>query len=86
MILYTAATVILLTKINLWNVSLLKDTIVWFCVVAMSMMMRFVTSDEVENIFQKILTDSIKIIIVLEFLVNTLSNSSSYRFWHLLLC
>jgi len=70
MVLYTAASVILLNIIGLWNVLLLKDTIVWFCVSAMAMMMRFVTSDSNENIFQKVLTDSIKIVIILEFLVN----------------
>jgi hypothetical protein len=71
MILYTAAAVILLAAIDMWNVSLLKDSIVWFCVIAMAMMIRFVTSDNVENIFQRILTDSIKIVIILEFLINT---------------
>ncbi len=71
MVFYTALAVILLAAINLWNVSLLKDTIVWFCVIAMAMMMRFVTSDKLENIFQKILVDSIKIVIILEFLANT---------------
>lgn len=70
MVLYTAAAVMLLTAIGLWNVSLLKDTILWFCLSAMAMMMRFVTSDDAENIFQKVLIDSIKIVIVLEFLVN----------------
>jgi hypothetical protein len=43
----------------------------WFCISAMAMMMRFTTSDEVENIFHKILGDSIKVVIILEFLVNT---------------
>ncbi|WP_338834801.1 hypothetical protein MHLNE_11110 [Moorella humiferrea] len=71
MVLYTVAVVRLLAAIGLWKVSLLKDTIVWFCVNAMAMMIRFVTSDDAENIFQKVLTDSFKIVIVLEFLVNT---------------
>lgn len=70
MVLYTAATVAMLGAIGLWNVSLLKDTVVWFCAIAMAMMMRFATSDDAENIFQKVLFDSIKIIIVIEFLVN----------------
>lgn len=70
MVLYIAATVAMLGAIGLWNVSLLKDTVVWFCAIAMAMMMRFATSDEAENIFQKVLVDSIKIIIVIEFLVN----------------
>jgi hypothetical protein len=71
MAIYTTAAVMLLAAVDLWKVSLLKDTIVWFCVFAITMMMRFVTSGKAENIFQKILADSIKIIIVLEFLVNT---------------
>ncbi len=71
MILYTAAAVILLDAVNLWNIPLLKDTIMWFCVFAMAMMMQFVTSDNAENIFQKILVDSIKVVIIIEFLVNT---------------
>jgi len=71
MVLYTLAVVRLLAAINLWKVSLLKDTIVWLCVNAMAMMIRFITSDDAENIYQKVLTDSFKIVIVLEFLVNT---------------
>ena len=70
MALYTAAVVILLAAISLWNASLLKDTVVWFCVSAMAMVMRFVTSEDAENIFQKVLTENVKIVIVLEFLVN----------------
>ncbi len=71
MVLYTATIVMLLAAIDLWNVFLLKDTIVWFCVGAMAMMVRFVTSEHTENFFQKVLIDSIKIVILLEFLVNT---------------
>jgi hypothetical protein len=71
MVLYTAAIVALLATVSFWNISLLKDTIVWFCVSAMAMMMRFVTSRDPGNIFRKVLVDNIKVIIVLEFLVNT---------------
>lgn len=70
-LLYTTAAVMLLTAIGLWDLSLLKNTIVWFCVSATAMTMRFVTSDDLENIFPKVLTDTIKIVIILEFLVNT---------------
>lgn len=71
MALYTAAVVIVLAAIDLWNASLLKDTIVWFCFTAMGMMIRSVTSNKTEDIFRTVLGDSIKIVIVLEFLVNT---------------
>ena len=75
MLLYSAAVVALLAAFGLWKIALLKDTIVWFCISAMAMMMRFATSDDTQNIFQKVLVDSIKIVIVLEFLVNTYSFS-----------
>ncbi len=75
MLLYTAAVVALLGLFGLWKIALLKDTIVWFCVIAMAMMVRFITSHETEDLFQKALVDNIKIVILLEFLVNTYSFS-----------
>jgi len=71
MLLYIAMGVALLAAIGIWKVDLLKDTIVWICVGAMSMMIRFATADDTDNVFRKILNDSIKIVILLEFLVNT---------------
>jgi hypothetical protein len=71
MLLYTVAVVGVLAAFCLWNIALLKDTIVWFCVSAVVMMVRFGTSDESENIFRKVLVDSLKVVIVLEFLANT---------------
>ncbi len=71
MLLYVTGSVELLAIIGIWKVHLLKDTIVWFFVGATAMMMRFVTAKDTDNVFKKILTDSIKIVILLEFLVNT---------------
>jgi len=71
MLLYVTGMVAFLVAIGMWEVGLLKDTIVWFFVGAMAMMMRFATVNDADNIFRKILTDSIKIVIMLEFLVNT---------------
>jgi len=70
MALYTAGVVRLLAAISLWNASLLKDTIVWFCASAMAMLIRFVTSKDDEHIFRKVLTENVTIVVVLEFLVN----------------
>lgn len=75
MLLYVAAVVALLSAAGFWKIALLKDTIVWFCVSAMAMMMRYVTSVDAENIFHKVLVDSIKVVILLEFLANTYSFS-----------
>lgn len=71
MALYTVAIVSVLATANLWKVSLLKDTIVWFFACALVLMVRFVTSKENENIFQKVIAESITIIVILEFLANT---------------
>lgn len=71
MLLYVSCIVVLLEAIGMWKIHLLKDTVVWFFVGAMAMMMRFATAEEAGNIFSKIFSDSIKIVILLEFLVNT---------------
>jgi len=71
MLLYVTGMVAFLVAIGMWEVGLLKDTIVWFFVGAIPIMMRFATADDANNIFRKILMDSIKIVIMLEFLVNT---------------
>lgn len=71
MILYVVGVVFLLATIDMWNISLLKDTIVWFCVSALAMMMRFINSNNEESIFRRVLIENLKIVIILEFLVNT---------------
>ena len=71
MALYTSAAVWLLAVFHLWTPSLLKDTILWFCASAVVLMVRFVTSRNADNMFKKVVIESITIVIVLEFLVNT---------------
>lgn len=71
MALYSAVSIVLLSAASIWKIALLKDTIVWFCVSAIPMMMRGVLARDDENIFVKILVDSFKVAILLEFLVNT---------------
>lgn len=71
MAVYTATIAFILAVIGLWNVSLLKDTTVWFCFSAMAMMMRFMTADDTDNMLGKAVSDSLRIVIVVEFLINT---------------
>jgi len=71
MLFYVTLSVFILYKIGIWKADLLKDTIVWFWVSAMAMSMRYVTSDESKNIFKSIMIDNLKIIIILEFIVNS---------------
>jgi len=69
--LYVTGLVFVLRHLAMWDITLLKDTIIWFCVGGFAMIMRFTTADDTTGLFRKILGDSVKVVIVLEFLVNT---------------
>ena len=71
MIAYTTGIVFVLYQINLWNISLLKDTVVWFCFTGILISFYSVTSKREQNLFRKIIVDNIKIVIIIEFIVNT---------------
>lgn len=70
MALYASASVFPLAAVGLWRSSLLKDTIVWFCASAMPMAMRLVTSKD-DDVFWKVIAENFRVVILLEFLVNT---------------
>lgn len=70
MTLYIIGIVTLLNRVNFWDLQLLKDTIIWYFGVAIVM---FVNTNEVyqdENYFKKIIIDNIKLVLVLEFIIN----------------
>ena len=71
MIAYTAGIVFVLYQINFWNISLLKDTVVWFCFIGIPISFYSVTSETDQNLFRKIIVYNIKIVIIIEFIVNT---------------
>lgn len=71
MILYTIGMVAVLYAANFWNATLLKDTVLWFCFTGMLLAINFVTSKSSENVFWKIIIDNVKVVIIIEFLVNT---------------
>lgn len=71
MIAYTAGIVFVLCQINFWNISLLKDTVVWFCFTAIVICLNLVTSETDQNLFRKVIVDTIKIVTIIEFIVNT---------------
>jgi len=58
-----------LWAIGFWNVSLLKDTVLWFVLVAAVTPFSLVDKDEV-RLFQLLVVDNLKIFVLLEFLVN----------------
>jgi hypothetical protein len=68
---YVIFTVIILKMINIWEVGLLKDTIIWFFFGALAMVIRYITANDTDDIFYQILKDDIKVMILLEFIINT---------------
>jgi len=71
MIAYITGIVFVLYQINFWNTSLLKDTVVWVCFTGILLSFNLATSDTDQNLFRKIIINNIKIIIIIEFIVNT---------------
>jgi hypothetical protein len=71
MAVYVGSTVAALSVVGTWKPFLLKDTVSWFCFTGIGVLFGAVTSDNRENVFRKTVTDSVKIVILVEFLVNT---------------
>lgn len=71
LMLYTAGIVWLLYLTKLWTVRLLKDTIIWFCFTGAVLTFSFLSSHREEKVFSRILSNNVKVIVGLEFLVNT---------------
>lgn len=80
MLVYTAGAVALLGIVGFWTLDLLKDTILWFCISAMAMMIRVGASSEAANILRKVVVDNVRIVIGLEFLINTYTFSLPVEF------
>src|SRR4030042_130323 len=68
--LYITGAVAVLKSYGLWSVSLLKDTIIWFFFSGLVLSMKL-AADSKENVFQVVILENLKAIIIVEFLVNT---------------
>jgi len=69
-ILYSAAIVWLLWIINFWDIIFLKDTIFWFLGSGFFILMNLNKADKEKNFFKNIFRDNLKLILVLEFIIN----------------
>ena len=67
---YVALVVLLLHKIQFWNFVMIKDTVVWFLFSAFILLIDSITIAQRENYFRKVVLDNIKLVLVLEFVVN----------------
>ncbi len=68
---YVAAAAACLAVFGGWTAPLVKDTIMWFCMVGMVMIVRLGSADKLDGMFKTALMDAIKVSIILEVLLNT---------------
>jgi len=67
----TSAFVFILYRFGWWTFSELKDTIIWFCFTGVSLLFRGLGTSDSALAVRGTIRDSIKIILVVEFLVNS---------------
>lgn len=70
MILYISSLVALSYQIGLWNTTQIKNTIIWSLGVAFLMFFNANNVNEDENYFRNAVLDNLKLIILLEFIIN----------------
>lgn len=75
MITFTTAIVLFLNNLGFWNLFLLKDTFLWFFLVGVPLYVGWITSKKDHNIFKEIATENLKLILLIEFIVNVHSFS-----------
>lgn len=69
-ILYSSAIIYLLYRLNFWDPSLLKDAIYWFTGSAFLTVFNLNKAGKEKDFFKNILRDNLKLILILEFVVN----------------
>lgn len=77
MLLYVGSVVFLFYQIKLWDLFLIKDTIYWAIGGAFVLLLNTNEALQDENFFKKLLVDNLKLIIVLEFIINFYA----FSFW-----
>lgn len=67
---YSAIIVWVLWIINFWEQALLKDTVFWFVGSGFFILMNLNKAEKEKNFFKNILWDNLKLILILEFVIN----------------
>lgn len=70
MVLYISLIIFILFYIQFWDISLLKDTIFWTFGVAFILFFNFNKAIKEDNFFKKTILDNLKLILILEFILN----------------
>ena len=68
LIVHTAFVVWCLRRSGFWTIDLLKGTVYWVLIGGLVMVVEFVTSRKDENLLKAVLVDSLKLLILIEFL------------------
>jgi hypothetical protein len=68
---YTAIVVCVLTVVGYWSLDLLKATLLWFFLSGIAFGFSALSMNETEPVHRRIIRDSVRVVIVVEFLVNT---------------
>jgi len=77
MILYVVTIIIIFNKVHIWDNSLMKDTVFWIFGSAFVLVMNVNEASKDDYYFRKILIDNLKLVVLLEFIVNFYS----FSFW-----
>jgi len=70
MLIYVSAIIFFLWSFNIWDNSLIKGTLLWAIFIAIPLFFKANRANQQEHYIRKLLKESIKIIVVLEFLIN----------------
>ena len=71
LIIYSSIIISLLYSIKFWTFDFLKDSIMWFCFTGIVLSFDALTKSKDEDLFKKIIFNNIKVLIILEFIINT---------------
>lgn len=69
MLLYVGLEAFALYKVGFWDTSLLKDTVLW-TTVAFILLLNGISSDRGDHYFRKVILDSVRMTVLLEFVLN----------------
>ena len=69
-----------LNKFGLWNISLIKDTIVWFMFSGLVIVFKSIVNKGKNNYFRNIILDNFKIVIFIQFILNEYTMSFWFEF------
>jgi len=70
MLFYTGLTVFILSETGIWEFYLIKDTIFWIFGSAFVLLMNSNKATQDEHHFKKIILDNLKLILIIEFIIN----------------